>query len=247
MSRGLTTEPIAEASPQVKARMAGFFWLMTILTSMFAYVAGGRFVVGGDAAAIAANILAHEPLFRVAFVANLIATACYITVTLLVYVLLKPVNRNISLLAAFFSLVGCAIGAISCLLFLAPVVVLSGAQTGFTVEQLEAQAQMFLRLSAQANNIGLVFFGLHVLTAGYLIHRATFLPRILGVLLAITGLCYLTNSFANFLALPFKAYLSPLVAAGGLVGEGSLTVWLLLKGVNVQRWKEQASAASTGH
>jgi hypothetical protein len=96
-------------------------------------------------------------------------------------------------------------------------------------------------LSLHVSDIGLVFFGLHVLTVGYLIRQSTFLPRILGALLAVAGVCYLTNSFANFLSLPFKAYLMPFVAAGGLLGEGSMTVWLLVKGVNEQRWNEQAS------
>jgi hypothetical protein len=244
MNTAVITEPIAETSPLFKARMAGFFWLMTILTGMFAFLIGGRFVVAGDAATTAANIMAHESLYRLAFAANLIATACYITVTLFIYVLLKPVNRNVSLLAAFFSLVGCAFGAMSCLLFLAPVVVLGGAQTAFTVEQLQAQALTFAALSLQANDMGLVFFGLHVFTVGYLIRRSTFLPRILGALLIVTAVCYLTNSFANFLSLPFKAYLLPFVAAGGLLGEGSLSIWFLVKGVNVQRWKEQANAAA---
>ena len=242
MNLAVMTEPIAEVSPLFKARAAGFFWLMTILAGMFAFLAGGKFVVSGAAAATAANILAHESLYRWAFVANLIATVCYLAVTLLVYALLKPVNRNLSLLAAFFSLVGCAIGAVSCLFYLAPVAVLGGAQylTVFTLEQLQAQALTFLTLSALANDMGLVFFGLHVLTVGYLIRRSTFLPRILGALLVVTGVCYLTNSFANFLSLPFKAYLLPFVAAGGLLGEGSLSLWLIVKGVNVQQWKQQA-------
>ena len=240
------TDRIAETSPLFKARAAGFFWLMTILTGMFAFLAGGRFVVSGDAAATAANILAHEPLYRLAFVANLIATACYLTVTLLIYVLLKPVNRNIALLGAFFSLTGCATGVVSGFLYLAPIGILGGAQylSVFSVEQLQALALTFVTLSLQANDIGLVFFGLHVLSIGYLIRRSTFLPRILGALLIVTGVCYLTNSFANFLSLPFKAYLLPFVAAGGLLGEGSISLWFLVKGVNVQRWKEQASSAA---
>ena len=219
---------------------------MTILTSMLAFLVGGRFIVAGDAATTATNIMAHEPLYRLAFAANLIATACYLVATLLVYILLKPVNRNVSLLAAFFSFVGCAIGTVSCLLFLTPVNILGGAQylSVFTVEQLQAQALTFLTLSAQANDIGLVFFGLHVLTVGYLIRRSIFLPRILGTLLAVTAVCYLTNSFANFLSLPFKAYLLPFVALGGLLGEGALSFWFLVKGVNVEEWKRQASAAA---
>jgi hypothetical protein len=233
-------------SPRFKAKAAGAFWLLTILASMFAFLVGGRFVVSGDAATTAINVLAHEPLYRLAFVANLVATVCYLVATLLVYILFKPVNRNVSLLAAFFSLAGCAIGTVGSLLFLAPLGLLRGAQylTVFSVEQLQAQALTFLTLSAQANDIGLIFFALHVLSVAYLIHRSTFLPRILGGLLALTGLCYLTNSFASFLALPFKVYLLPFVAAGGLLGEGSLTLWLLVKGVNVQRWIGQAAGTA---
>jgi hypothetical protein len=239
----MTINVTTEASPHFKARAAGFFWLMTILTGMFAFLIGGRLVVPGDAATTATNIMAHETLYRLSFAANLVATACYLTVTLLIYVLLKPVNRNISLLGAFFSLTGCATGGVGCLLYLAPIGILGGEKylSVFSVEQLQALALTFATLSLQVNDIGLVFFGLHVLSVGYLIRRSTFLPRILGALLAVTGVCYLTNSFANFLSLPFKAYLLPFVAAGGLLGEGSLTVWLLAKGVNVQRWKEQAS------
>jgi hypothetical protein len=237
------TKRIAEESPLFKARAAGFFWLMTILTGMFAFLVGGRFVVPGDAATTATNIMANETLYRLAFAANLVATGCYLTVTLLIYVLLKPVNKNISLLGAFFSLTGCATGGVSCLLFFAPINFLGGAKylSVFSMEQLQALALTFVTSSLQVNDIGLVFFGLHVITVGYLIRRSTFLPRILGALLIVTGVCYLTNSFANFLSLPFKAYLLPFVAAGGLLGEGSLTVWLLVKGVNVQRWNEQAS------
>src|SRR2546422_8787479 len=105
-------ERIARASPRFKARTAGAFWLMTMIMGAFAMFVGGRFVVSGDAAATAANILAHEPLFRLGVAADIIAAACYLAATLLVYDLLKPVSRNLSLLAAFFSLAGCAIGAL---------------------------------------------------------------------------------------------------------------------------------------
>jgi hypothetical protein len=233
-----------EPSPQSIARSAGVFWLLTIATSMFAFIAAGRFFVPGDAVTTAANIVGNESLYRLGFSANIIATACYLAATLLVYVLLRPVNRDISLLATFFSLLGCALGAVSCLLFIAPLGILGSATAAnaFTPAQLQAQAHSFLTLSARANDIGLVFFALHVICVGYLIRRSNFLPRFLGILLTVTGVCYLANSFAIFLALPFKGYLMPLVAAGGLLGEGALTFWLLLAKLNVTRWKEQAYA-----
>src|SRR4051812_35450455 len=247
MNAAPTISPFSSQPPRSLARAAGLFWLLTILTSMFAFIIAGKFMVSGNAAATAANLTEHEGLQRLAFVANLVATVCYLAVTLLMYVLLKPVNRNVSLMGAFFSLVGCAIGTVSCLLFLAPLAVLkSGAAPGgFTVEQSQDLALTLLTLSGRGNDIGLVFFGCHVLTIGYLIRRSTFLPRILGTLLFVTGICYLTNSFATFFALPFTAYLMPVVGLGGLLGEGALTGWLLIKSVNVQRWLEQAKEAST--
>ena len=102
-------EPIAEASPRLKARIAGVFYLLEMLTGGFALFVVGRLVVSGDAAATATNILAHQSLFQLGFAANLLGFACYVAVTGLFYDLFKPVNRSLSLLAAFFSLVGCTI------------------------------------------------------------------------------------------------------------------------------------------
>ena len=178
MSTAVMMERIAEGSPLFKARTAGLCWLMTTLTSTFALFVGGRLIVSGDAAATATNILEHEALFRSGTAAILISTACYVAVTLLVYELLRPVNRTVSLLAAFFSLVGCAVGTLSCVFDLAPFVLLRGDHylTVFTVEQLQALALMFLKVRGQANDIGLVFFGLHCLSVGWLPHPQFDLP-----------------------------------------------------------------------
>jgi len=239
MSEAVLTERIAESSPRPKARIAGVFYLLTFLTGAVA-VPSFRLVVDSDAAATANNILGHQALFRLGFAALLINVACYIGVTLLFYELFKPVNRSLSLCGAFFSLVGCAIQAVSSVFFLAPLVVLRGAQSLsiFKVEQLQAQALMFFKLYAQAYNIGLVFFGFYCLLIGYLIFRSAFLPRILGALMALAGLAWLT-----FLSPPLANYLSPYNLAVGALAELSLTLWLLVMGVNVQRWREQASAA----
>ncbi len=114
--------------------------------------------------------------------------------------------------------------------------------TAVTAGQLQTQALMFLNLHAQGSNIVMVAFGFHVILIGYLIFRSTFLPRILGVLLAIAGVCYLTNSFANFLSPEFAAHLVPYILIPGLA-EILLALWLFVMGVNAQRWKEQASFA----
>jgi hypothetical protein len=245
MSADVMTERVAEPSPRFIARAVGVFWLLTILTGTFSMIALDRPVVSGDAAATAANILAHEPSLRWGVAGNLVAGACYVVATLFVYVLLKPVNRNLSLLAAFFSLLGCATGALSSVFQLAPLVVLGGAPylSVFPAEQLQALAYMFLKLTAQASSIGFIFFGLHCLLIGCLILRSTFLPRTVGALMVFAGIGWLTLSFSSLLSPPFARNLFPYIMIPGFLGEASLTLWLLVMGVNVQRWKEQAGAS----
>jgi len=233
-------ERIAEGSPRPRARITGAVYLLYFLTAILGEFFLKGIVVDGDAAATATNILAHPSLFRLGLATGLIATALYIALTALFYGLFKPVNRSLSLLAAFFSLVGCAILAFASLFQLAPLVVLGGSPylSAFKVEQLRALALMFLELNTQANNICVVFFGFYCLLIGYLIFRSAFLPRILGVLMAFAGLGWLT-----FLYPPLANHLSPYNLVLGFLAELLLMLWLLVKGVDVQRWKEQASAA----
>lgn len=235
-------ERIAAASPRLKARIAGAFYLLTILTRMFVEIfVRNRLVVSDNAAATATNIMAHESLWRWGFAADIIAFASYIALTALLYELFKPVNRSLSLVAAFFSLAAAVVQAISSLFHLAPVLLLGGAPylRVFTVEQLQALALVFLRLRATAyHNIGLVFFGLYCLLVGILILKSTFLPRILGVLMALAGVSYVL-----FLSPPLVRSLQPYILVFPGVGQISLCLWLLMIGVNLQRWKERASAA----
>jgi hypothetical protein len=234
-------ERIAEASPRLKARMAGVCQLMEAVSAAFGEVIiPGKLVVAGNAAATAANILGHERLFWLGFVLSLIGVAFHIAWALLMYELLNPVNRSLSRLAAFVILVGCAIQALTSLLYLAPLIILQGGSSlsAFAPEQLQALALVFLRLNDYAFQIYLVFFGAWCLLIGYLIFRSTFLPRILGVLLAISGLGWVT-----YLYPPLAHRVYPFIAAASALGEIPLELWLIVMGVNVQRWKEQASAA----
>ena len=178
-----------EASLRPRARITGVVYLLYFLTAVSAEVFVGR-----------GRLVAFDAV-------NLIAYAFYIAVTLLFYYMFKPVNRSLSLLAAFFSLVGCANDVLG-LFNLAP-----------------------FKISS------LVFFGPFCLLIGYLIFRSTFLPRILGVLMAFAGLGWLI--FLTPLANSLSIYLKVL----GFLAELSLMLWLIVEGVNVRRWKEQASAA----
>jgi hypothetical protein len=185
MSTTEITKRLAETSPRFKARMAGALYFFSLLTAGFTeiFVRGRLNVAGG-----------------------LIAVSGMVAMTLLFYDIFKPVNKNLSLLAAFFNLVGLTFEA--------------------------------LRWNPRGVDVALVFVGFHHLLIGYLVFRSTFLPRILGALMAFAGLGWLT-----YLSPPLVNHLSPYNTASGLLGEGFVFLWLLLAGVNIQRWKEQASAA----
>lgn len=234
-------------SPRLTARLAGLFYLITSLTGGFAELAvRGNLIVPNDAAATARHILASESLYRTGLAADIVAGAAYTVVTLLLYELLKPVNRSLSLLAAFFSLVGVAIGEVAAIGHVAPLLILKGAPylATFSAEQLQAMALLALKLHNQAYLIALVFFGFYEALLGYLIFRSTFLPRTLGVLVGIAGLAFLTNSLAIFLwpALP-DALNAALLALDG-IGEISLTLWLLVMAVDERKWQECAHTGS---
>ncbi|MCU1303185.1 MAG: hypothetical protein JWQ87_3469 [Candidatus Sulfotelmatobacter sp.] len=233
-----TMEPTADASPRLKARITGVFYLLTMLTGIFAQgFVSGRLVVEGDAAATAANILAHKSLFQWGFTIYMIEMACNIALTVLFYDLLKPAGRSVSLLSASLGFTGCVIKTFSRLFYIAPLFVLGGAHylSVFSAEQLQALALLFLKVNDPGAGIGLAFFGFYALLNGYLIIKSTFLPRILGVWSVVAGFGWLT-----FLSptLGYRAF--PYIAAFGLLGAVMLILWLLVFGVNEQRWKEQA-------
>ena len=234
-------ERIEESSPRFTARMAGVCQLLEALTATFGQVIVlGKLVVSDNAAATASNILGHERLFWLGFASSLLGVVFHIVYALLFYDLLKPVNRRVSLLALLVLLVASAIQAVTGLLYLAPLLILQGGSSlsAFTAEQLRALSYTFVRLNAYAFNIHLVFFGLWCVLTGYLIFRSTFLPRILGALLAIAGLGWLLYLFP-----PLAYHLFPFIAAASALGEIPVEFWLMVMAVNSERWKEQASAA----
>ena len=183
----------------------------------------------------------HEPLYRFGLAADLIMLACYLAVTLLFYDLFKPAGRSLSLLAAFFSLVGIAVLAVNCLNHVPPLVFLGGGNylSAFEPTQLQALTLMSLRMHARGYNISGVFFGIYCVMIGYLVFRSGFLPRILGALMALGGLSFLTDSFAFFLV-PTLAVRLPEIGMLGGIAELALSLWLIVMGVNVQKWEEKA-------
>ena len=245
MSKSEMTARFRKESPVLQARIAGACWLLCILAGVGGFIAAGPLIVANDAAATAANILAKESWYRLGFAFDLISGASYLVTTVFLYHVLKTVGRSLSMLAAVFGLAGVAIGGVAWVSRLGLLVLLHGDQylSAFTMSQLQAMSMIGVKLQLQVFSIAMVFFGVQCISIGYLVARSTFLPRVLGILLGLGGTSYVIASFASFLIPSFGPHLIRFVFPVALIGEGSLTLWLLVKGVNIQRWNEQASAA----
>ena len=196
-----------------------------------------------DTQATATNILAHESLYRSALAVGLIANVLYIALIALLLRLFEPVNRTVSIVAAFLGLSGCLVQIMGGLLQVAPLVMhKEPALMGlFSAGQLQQLAAAFLRLQAQSPAIALMFFALYDLLIGHLIIRSTFLPRSLGALVMAAGVGWLA-----YLYPPLATSLSNVILPLGFLAEFVLMVWLLAKGVDMTRWEEIARDESRG-
>jgi hypothetical protein len=180
-------------------------------------------------------------------VGQLIVLACDVGVAWLFYELLKPVDRRIALLQAFFRLATVAVAGANVINHFAPLVLLSGADYlgALSSEQLRALAMAFLKLRSIGFDISMVFFGLTCIFVGYLFFRSTFFPRIVGLFLAIGGgVGYLGNIFVHVIQPALRDQLFPYVMLPAGIAEILLTLWLIIVGVNAAKWQAQASAAS---
>ena len=222
------------------ARVAGFLYLTIIIAGIFAeFFVRSSLIVPGDATATATNILASESLFRLGIASDLIMIMCDIALALLFYVLLKPVSNSLSLLAAFFRLAQAAILGLNLLNLFFVLQLLHGANylTVFSADQLHALVLLFLNGHSIGYSIGLVLFGLSLFVLGYLVFKSGYFPRILGVLLIVAASGYVIDSFAGFLLPTYEQYetiFALVVFLPAFIGELSMCLWLLFKGVQVQ-------------
>ncbi len=229
-------------SPRSQARVAGFLYLIIIVAAAFGYTSSSTLIVWDDAAATAGNILASEQLWRLSLGAMLVMLACDVVVAAIFYVLFKPVNKTLSLIGFAFRLVLVAIVGVTLLARYVPLLLLQdAASAAFGTDQMQALGLLSIRLFEGGFTVAQVFFGFHCLVIGWLIFRSAFLPRILGVLLVIAGLCYLTDSFV-YLVFPVVALPFDIVVLSYIV-ELALCLWLIAMGVNAEKWQEQARAA----
>lgn len=235
-------------SPRLTARLAGLCYLFVFIGGPFAtFFARSGMVVRDDATATASHIMAAETWYRFSIAGDLLTTVAYIGVTALLYELLKPASRTLSTLAAFFSLIGLAVSAVNALNLLTPLVFLSNAHylQSLSSDQLNTLALAALKLQSQAGIVPIVFFGFYCFFIGWLVLRARFLPRFVGVLMIIAGMAWLFDSFAAILWPVFTVKIFPYSLLPGIVGEGALTLWLIFRGVDETRWREQAAMGRT--
>jgi hypothetical protein len=223
------------------ARIAGVLFLVSLVAGGFgeAYVPS-KIVVSGDAAATAANFKTYDFLFRLGFASFLIESLCDIALALILYALLKPVNKQLSLLAAFFGLVGTTLFAAAELFFFLPTFILSEPAwlISFSSDQLNQLVLLSLRFFSFGVAISSLYYGMGWLMRGYLMFRSRYLPKFLGVLMAIGGLGFVVQGFARVFVPRFPSgLLMALLFPGGL----ALTVWLLVKGVDLAKWKAASS------
>jgi hypothetical protein len=233
-----TTTRLADMPPQKAARIAGALYLIIIAGGVFAEVLVRQQVfVFGDPAATARNILEHELRYRLGFATHLFYLACALPLALILYDLFKRVDGTFAKLALLFNLAAITIESVNLLNHFAPLHLLTAkGLSAFSDQQLQALAYTSLRLFASGFGVSLVFFGFFCLLAGRLIFRSGFLPRTLGVLMAVAGLCYLINSFSVFIAPGFAARLFPYILLPSLIAELALALWLLVRGVDIRKW-----------
>ncbi|ULQ51522.1 DUF4386 domain-containing protein [Flavihumibacter fluvii] len=233
-----------ETSPQVYARIGGLAYLFIIVAGAFGELfIRNTIVVSGDPSATAHNIAASPLLWRIGIAGDILMHVCDLILAMVYFLLFRRVNKNLAMLSVLFGLIQTAVLVANKLNLLMPTFLLDNEDylKAFEPQQLQVLAYISVKAHGYGFGIGLIFFGFNCLIDGYLIFRSGFLPRMLGILIAIAGLCYLTNSFALILAPRLAGILFQILMAPIFIGEFAMCLWLLFKGVNMDKWNEQTT------
>jgi len=236
-----------DASPRALARLEGVVYLVIIILGVVVeLVVRARINVPGNAAATAANLRSMESLWRFGIAAELVMVICTIVSALILYVLLRPVSKDLALLGTFFGLVGITIEAAHSLRLVEALFPLqsAGYLQAFSPGELQAMVSWSMKAHGQGYGLALLVFGPAFLLRGYLVYRSGYFPRALGVLYQIAGLAYLTNGFSLILAPQLAGRIFMIVAGPAFVGEASFCIWLLAKGLNVDKLEPAARRGS---
>jgi hypothetical protein len=224
-------------TPQRLARIAGVFYLLLTLCAIPVVYSRAKVHVPGDAAVTARNVVANAGLFRAGFVVELAQAMCMAFVALILYALLKHVNRTAALALVIFGALAIAIVCVNSGFHLAALHLATDAsyRGAFGGQGSDAMVLLMLDLQHDGYLIAQIFFGLWLLPMGYLAYTSGMFPRALGVALVIACFGYLVETFARFLAPGFGASVSPFVVAPAIVAEPAMVLWLLIKGVRTPR------------
>ena len=239
-----TQNRLTKLSPQSMARLAGVLYLIIIVLGIWSdAVVRMGLTVPGAAASTAANILASQGLFRASLAADSIMALADVGLAVLLFILLKPVSHTLALGAMVFRLTQTAILGMNLLNQHSALMFLNGAgsMVGFDAEQLNTLALFFLQAHGFGYDLGLIFFGINSLLVGFLVFKSDFFPRAIGVLMGGAGVVYLTGSYLVFLAPAHAEVFAPAYVIP-VVAEVSFALWLLVKGVNKEKWAINAQA-----
>jgi Domain of unknown function (DUF4386) len=230
------------------ARLAGWLYLFIIVAGFYVEMfVRGKIIVAGDATETAHNLSTLEPLWRLGFGGEITMWVFSIFIMAVLYVLLRPVNGTLALVALLFNVMDTSIESLNATLCNFGALFFSnggGALNAFTQQQLAALAALALRLHEYGFGAGLLFFGFVLILNGYLIARSTYFPRWLGILAAIGGACYVLNSYSLFISPKLEDAIFPFILLPSLVAELSISLWLIFKGVNAERWSAAAQLSS---
>ena len=232
----------SEASPVTRGRILAGLYLFVVVSGIIAQAfISDRLVVGNDAGATAANILANRSLYRFAFTIFMLEMVAQVVVSVMFYDLLKPVNPGLARITMVIGVVGAGIKTLARLFYYTPLLLLSGAPYLSAIDPalLATLSLAFLKINSQGAAIGLIFFGFETVLRGWLVFRSEFLPRFLGVLSMIAGVGWLT-----WLWPPLGSQTFMFVALFALVGVAATSGWLLIRGVDEAKWRERAALAS---
>jgi hypothetical protein len=241
------TPRIADTSPRTYARAVGVLYLLLFILGPFAFFMGRTsIVVPGDPAATLGKLMVSESMFRLGMVAETLIILIEIVVSAILYVLLRPVSRPLSLASTLARFAQSVLQAVSLLTAVPALLILGGSRSpaAFEPNQFGALVLVSMDVNAFVIIIWGLLFGFHLLLLGSLVYRSGFWPKSLGVLLILGATGYLLQSYGHLVAPQFDSILGTVVIVLSVPGELAFTVWLLWKGIDAERWKARASVSA---
>lgn len=237
---------MTETSPTTYARAVAVFLILSAVCGWFGEMYVPSQMMGGDAASTAAQLRSNDGLFRLGFAAYLVEAFSDVVLAWLLYVLLRPVHRDLALLSAFFGLVSMSLFAVTKLLYFAAPIMLGGRAdlAAFTPDQLDSLASLFVALYAGLSGISMLFYGTAWILRGWLTWRSAYLPRFLGAIMVVAGLGFAAKTITQVLA---PAYSWDVLLAPMFLNVVALAIWMLAKGVDRDKWDRATADRGEAH